>query len=78
MVNSGIRTSHLRLPNSGDTRYLIYTRHQLCRLELFASWAFSGKGKKMPTSELNIFLLKKKFRRKIITIAIPCNQLLTI
>ena len=66
MVDSWIRTRLLRLPNYGDTRHLCCTRYQLCRLELCASWAASVKGKKAPTTELNIFLSNKKFRKKVI------------
>ena len=56
---NGIWTRHLRLPNRGDTRHIHYKRHQqLCRVELYASRAVSGKGKKTPTTELNIFLSK--------------------
>ena len=58
MVDSGIRTRHLRLLNRDDTPHMYCTRHQLCRLELCASWAISGKGKEAPTTELNIFLSK--------------------
>ena len=41
----------------------IYRRHQLCRLELCASWAVSGK-KRTPTTELIIFLSNNLFPRK--------------
>ena len=60
MVNSGIRTSHLRRPNPGDSGHMYYTRQQLCGLELSASWAISGKRKKRQL--LNwIISFRKKF-----------------
>ena len=46
MVDSGIRTLHLQFPSSCDIRYLYYTRHQVCRLELCASWTILAKVKK--------------------------------
>ena len=63
MLDSGIPIRHIRLPNRADIRHMFYTRHQLCRLELCASWEISGKRKKKPTTELNIFL-RKKFSTK--------------
>ena len=46
MNDDRIWTRYLRLRNCGDIRHLYYTDHQLCRLELCASWAILGKGKK--------------------------------
>ena len=65
MGNSGIRTRHLRLPNRGDTRHLYYTKHQrICRLVDSARHGQFQEKEKTPTTELNIFLSKKIFRRK--------------
>ena len=47
LVHSVIQTRHLRLPKCGDARHLYYTRHQHFRLELCASWSFSGKRKRI-------------------------------
>ena len=47
MVDSGFGTRQFWLPKRGDTRHMYFTSHQrLCRLELCASWAKSGKGNK--------------------------------
>ena len=44
MIDSGIWSRHFWLSNSGDSRHLYYTRHQLFRL--CAIWAISRKRKK--------------------------------
>ena len=64
MIDSGIRTRHLRFPNRGDTRYFYYTRHQLCRPELSASWATSGKRKNNTDYRIEYFPFEKKFSTK--------------
>ena len=66
MIDSGNRTHFLWLPNHGDApTHMYYTRHQrFCSAthEFCAAWAKSGreKGKKTPTTELNIFFLDRK------------------
>ena len=64
MAKSGIWALHFWLPNRVEIRYMYFTRHQrLCRLELCASWAVLGKGKKVLL--LNwIFSFRKVFLLK--------------
>ena len=64
MVDSGIRTRHLRRPNRGDSRHMYYASYQLCRPKLCASWAISGKGKNADYW-IEYFPFEKFFRRKI-------------
>ena len=63
-VDRGIRTRHLRPPNLGDPRHIIYntpTTLQFC--ELSASGAVSGQ-RKTQTTDLTIFHSKKIFDGK--------------
>ena len=65
MVDNGIRTSHLKLPNCGGTRHMYDTRHlKSADLKSALHGHFQEK-EKTPTTELNIFFLKKVFRQKI-------------
>ena len=65
MAGSGIRTRHFWFTHCDSTPHMYYTRHQgLCSLELSASWAVSGKRKKLPLLNF-IISFQKLFRRKI-------------
>ena len=74
-VYSGTRLHHLRLWDCSNTWYIYFTRHQtLCRLELCASWAVSGSGKKRRF--LNwIFSFEKNFSMEINKSCFYCYML---
>ena len=59
IADSAVGTHNFRVPNSGDTRNLYYTRNQrFCKIELCASLAVWEKEKQTPTTELKKFIRK--------------------
>ena len=67
MVDSGIRTHHFRFPNRGDTRpRIIQDTNDSADLNSsrHGHMGIFRRRKETPTTELNILLSKKFFRRR--------------
>ena len=67
MADSGIRTCNFWLPNHGEAHIFVLFQVLTSLQENMRVMGNFRKMKKTPTTELNIFLSRKNFRRKRIT-----------
>ena len=73
-----MRTIHLWLPSRGDTLHFYLIQDTNCSADDFARPMQNQEKEKTPTTELNIFLPKIFFRRKIKTGMIWTTKLVKI
>ena len=68
MADNGVRTRQFWLPNCGDANTFVLVKVLMAVRESLRVMGNLTKRKKTSTTELNIFLSKKIFGQKIITL----------